>query len=163
MNRAFIAFLLAIVAAFSPRALAADKRYALTVQGKALAPNAGGQDAYTVRVGTNTWEVGGFVNQYVTAGGVPLIGATYDWRLPICDDSCWVQAFAEAGGGISTGGPIAEITWGTMIPLLPIWLPTRAPPFVPQLRLDFTSQFIFVRYRAVTWSYPLWAGISVPF
>lgn len=144
-------------------AQAADTRYAVTAQAKALAPNAGGQDAYSLRVGTNNWEVGAFANKYITAGGVPLIGSTFDWRLPICDDSCFWQFFAQAGGGLSTGGPLAEITWGTMIPLAPLWLPVRAPRFLPQFRLDFTSQFIFVRYRAVTWSYPLWAGISFPF
>jgi hypothetical protein len=160
VTKALLALLLCL---FAVPARAADTRYNLTAQGKALAPNAGGQDAYALRLGTNNWEVAGFVNQYITAGGVPLIGGTFDFRLPVCDDSCFWQFFAQAGGGISTGGPLAEITWGTQIPLLPLWLPTRAPPYVPQLRIDFTSQFIFIRYRAVTWSYPLWAGISIPF
>ena len=34
---------------------------------------------------------------------------------------------------------------------------------VPALRLDITTQIIFIRYRGVSWSYPLWAGVSVPF
>jgi hypothetical protein len=55
------------------------------------------------------------------------------------------------------------MSWGTVIPLLPLWLPTRAPPYYPALRVDFTTQMILIRWRAVTWSYPLWVGISVPF
>ena len=142
---------------------AADTRYELTIQGKALAPNAGGQDSYSLKLATNDWEVGGFVNQYITAGGKPMVGGTFDYRFPICDDTCFWQFFAEAGGGASTGGPMADITWGTMIPLVPLWLPMSAPRYLPQLRIDFTTQFIFIRWRAVTWSYPLWAGITIPF
>lgn len=160
-----IAITLAISAAFlaAAPARAVDTRYNLTVQGKALAPNAGGQDAYALRLATNNWEIGGFSNQYITAGGRPLMGGTFDYRFPICDDSCFWQFFAEAGVGASTGGPMADVTWGTNIPLLPVWLPTSSPKYVPQLRLDFTTQFIFIRWRAVTWSYPLWAGITIPF
>lgn len=144
-------------------AFAADKKYTVSAQGMALAPNAGGQQAYTLKLATNDWEAGVFSNQYILAGNMPLTGATYDLRFPICDDSCWWQFFAQTGVGLSNGGPIAEITWGTVIPLLPLWLPTSAPRYVPALRLDVTTQMIFIRYRAVTWSYPLWAGISISF
>jgi len=143
--------------------LADSTRYTVTVQGLSLAPNAGGQDAYSLRLATNDWEAGLFSNQYITAGNYPLTGGTYDWRFPICDDSCWMQFFAQFGGGASNAGPIAEVTWGSIIPLLPLWLPTSAPRFVPALRVDITTQLIFIRYRIVTWSYPLWAGLSVGF
>lgn len=155
---------LAIVLAFAATSsFAADKRYHLTAQGMALAPNAGGQEAYTLRLATNDWEAGVFRNEYITAGDYPLMGGTFEWRFPICDDACFWQFFVQAGGGGSTGGPVAHITWGTQIPLLPIWLPTRAPPYVPALRIDFTTQMIFIKWRGVAWSYPIWAGITVPF
>lgn len=141
----------------------ASSRYTVTAQYLSLAPNAGGQLAYGLRLATNNWEAGLFSNQYITAGNLPYSGGTYDWRFPICDDSCWWQFFVQGGGGLSNAGPLAEITWGTVLPLLPLWLPTSAPKFVPALRLDVTSQMIFIRYRAVTWSYPLWAGVSVAF
>jgi len=139
------------------------RRYTLTGQTMALAPNAGGQEAYALRLATNDWEGGVFSNRYLVAGGVPMTGATFDWRFPVCDDSCFWQFFAETGGGFSNAGPLAEITWGTVIPLLPIWLPTAAPRYVPALRLDISTQMVFIRYRTVTWSYPLWAGVSIPF
>ncbi len=142
---------------------AADRKYTVSAQALALAPNAGGQEAYTLRLATNEWEGGVFSNQYILAGDKPLTGAFYDLRFPICDDSCFWQFFVQTGAGLSNGGPLAQITWGTVIPLLPIWLPFSAPRYVPSLRLDITTQMIFIRYRAVTWSYPLWAGISVAF
>ncbi len=156
--------LLVIVAllASSP-AYAADDRTTVTGQFLALAPNAGGQEAYSLRVARDSWEAGVFSNQYLLAGDKPLTGAVIDYRLPICDTSCFWQFFVQGGGGISNGGPVAEITWGSIIPLLPLWLPTSAPRYVPALRLDITTQFVFVRYRAVTWSYPLWVGVSISF
>jgi hypothetical protein len=154
---------LAFLALSAPALGAGSERYTATAQVGAFAPNAGGQEAYTMRLSTNRWEAGVFSNQYLLAGDHPLTGAFYDWRFPICDDSCFWQFFVQAGGGVSTGGPIAQATWGTVIPLLPIWLPRRAPSYVPALRLDMTTQMIFIRYRGVTWSYPLWVGISIPF
>jgi hypothetical protein len=141
-----------------------SQRYTISAQALSLAPNAGGQQAYSLALATNSWEAGAFSNQYITAGNKPLTGATFNVRFPICDDACWWQFFVQAGGGISNGGPLTEITWGTVIPLLPIWLPTQAPRFVPALRLDITSQQIYILpLRAVTWSYPLWAGVAVAF
>lgn len=156
---------LLIVVAFllAKSASAAETRYQVAVQGEALAPNAGGQTAYSLRLATNNWEAGAFSNQYIIAGDYPLTGATYAWRFPICDDSCFWQFFAQTGAGLSTGGPLAEITWGAVIPLLPLWLPSAAPRYVPAIRLDITTQLIFIRWRAITWSYPLWIGVSVPF
>ncbi len=155
--------LLLLVAATSTPALAAKSSYTLSAQYESLAPNAGGQIAYGLRLATNNWEAGLFSNQYLTAGGVPLTGMVFDRRFPICDDSCWWQFFVQVGAGGSNAGPIAEVTWATIIPLIPIWLPTSAPRFVPALRLDITSHMIFVRYRGIAWSYPLWLGVSVPF
>ena len=52
----------ALLLSTAAAALAADERYMLTTQAMALAPNAGGQEAYTLRLGTNRWEAGAFVN-----------------------------------------------------------------------------------------------------
>jgi hypothetical protein len=144
-------------------AFAEGKRYHVTAQLGALAPNAGGQEAYALKLATNDWEASVFSNQYLLAGSLPMTGVIYDYRFPICDDSCFWQLFFQAGGGLSNGGPVVDMSWGTVIPLLPLWLPTRAPPYYPALRIDFTTQMILIRWRAVTWSYPLWVGISVPF
>jgi hypothetical protein len=158
---ALLATLALLIAA--PAQSATSDRYQVAAQGVALAPNAGGQQAYSLKLAHGDWEAGAFSNQYVTAGSYPLSGGTFDWRFPVCDDQCFWQFFAQAGAGVSTGGPLAEITWGAVIPLIPLWLPTRAPPYLPALRIDITTQLIFVRWRAVTWSYPLWVGLSVPF
>jgi hypothetical protein len=163
-NRTAIFLTLGLALAAVPgRAVAADDKYTVSAQAMALAPNAGGQEAYTLRLATNDWEAGAFSNQYIVAGDQPLTGVFYDLRYPICDDSCWWQFFAQTGVGISNGGPLAQITWGTVLPLLPLWLPTSSPRYLPALRLDITTQMIFIRYRGVTWSYPLWAGISIAF
>ena len=142
---------------------ATDDRYTVTSQVGAFAPNAGGQEAYTLRLGRDRWEAGVFSNQYVMAGAYPLSGAFYDWRFPVCGVECFWQFFVQLGGGVSNGGPLAQVTWGTMIPALPLWLPRSAPRYIPQIRIDITTQMIFLRHRAVTWSYPLWLGLSVPF
>lgn len=153
--------LMTLLGLATTHAQGAERRYTLSAQGLSLAPNAGGQTAYGLKLATNDWEAGLFSNQYLTAGGHPLSGGTIDWRLPICDDSCWWQFFVQVGGGACTGGPIAEMTWGMIIPPLPLWLPTSWPRFLPALRLDITTHIIFLRYRGITWSYPLWAGIAV--
>ena len=140
-----------------------SRHYTVTGQFISLAPNAGGQNAYALRLATNEWEISGFSNLGISINGRALTGATYDWRFPICDDSCWWQFFVQTGVGASNGGPLAELTWGSVLPLVPIWLPFTAPRYLPALRLDMTTQIIATRWRAVTWSYPLWAGISVAF
>jgi hypothetical protein len=146
------------------RTFAAEKLRSVTAQVGALAPNAGGQVAYSLKYAhDDDWEASLFSNQYILAGKYPLSGATYSRRFPVCDSSCFWRFFVQTGAGVSTGGPMAEITWGSIIPILPVWLPTSAPKYIPSLRIDFTSQFIFVRYRAVTWSYPLWVGLTVSF
>ena len=140
-----------------------SRHYTLTSQFIALAPNAGGQNAYSLRLATNNWELSGFSNLSVAVGGRALTGATFDWRFPICDDSCWWQFFVQAGAGVTNGGPVTELTWGSVLPLVPLWLPFGTPRYLPALRLDITTQVLAIRWRAVTWSYPLWAGLSVAF
>lgn len=155
-----------LYAAFFVLGSTANPIYASTIisaQYGALAPNAGGQLAYTLKYQSNRWEYALFSNQYLLAGDYPLSGATAAYQFPVCEKECWFDFYINTGAGASNGGPIAEVTWGAKIPLLPIWLPTQAPRYVPALRLDFTTQMIFVQWRGVTWSYPLWAGISVPF
>jgi hypothetical protein len=147
----------------APARAVTEDRYTATSQVGAFAPNAGGPQAYTLRLAHGAWEAGMFSNQYVIAGDYPLTGGTFDWRFPVCGTECFWQFFVQLGAGASNGGPLAEITWGTMIPALPLWLPIAAPRYIPQIRIDITTQMIFIRYRAVTWSYPLWLGISVPF
>jgi hypothetical protein len=134
----------------------------ITTQVVSLAPNAGGQVAYSLRYGKESHEWGLFSNTFLLAGDLPLTGAFYDWRFALCGMSCFWQFYLQLGAGASTGGPIAQITWAAIIPILPIWLPSKAPKYIPALRLDVTSQMIFVQYRGVTWSYPLWMGITVP-
>ena len=144
-------------------AFAAEKNWTATFQVGAFAPNAGGQDAYGLRVHRDNREYTLFSNSYLMAGAYPLTGAIYSWRFPICDETCWWQFFAQIGAGVSTAGPLAEIVWGSQIPLAPLWLPRSAPKYLPSLRFDVTTHMIAVPYRLVLWSYPLWLGISVPF
>lgn len=155
--------LLLTVLAFAQPAMAEVKRYHASVQLGALAPNAGGQPAYSLKIATNDWEIGAFSNQYLMAGSWPMTGVTYAWRFPVCDDTCFWQAFLQLGGGASNAGPILETTWAAILPLLPIWLPFAAPKYYPALRLDFTTQMILIQWRGVTWSYPLWLGITFAF
>ena len=137
--------------------------YQITGQIGALAPNAGGQQSFSLKLSRSNWEVSLFSNQYLLAGAYPLTGATYNWRFPICSTDCWWQLFLQTGAGLSNGGPIGEITWGSIIPALPIWLPFGTPRYIPAFRVDITTQLIFVQWRAVSWSYPFWFGVSFPF
>ncbi len=148
-----------------PRAYGAGKndRYTISGQGLALAPNAGGQKAYRIEVHRSGHAVYGYNNRSLLVENATLFGAGYDYRLPVCDESCFWQFFVQVGGGLTNAGGFAEATWGTMIPLLPVWLPTRAPRMIPMLRVDITSQFFATRERVITWSYPLWIGLSFAF
>lgn len=143
--------------------LAAEDGRHVSAQYAALAPNAGGQTSYTLRYAETNWEIGAFSNQYLQAGDYPLSGAFYEVIMPLCKSDCFWKFNLQAGAGISNGGPFTQITWSSIIPLLPIWLPLKAPNYIPALRLDITTQMLFIPYRAITWSYPLWAGISYPF
>jgi len=144
-------------------ALANEKKWTATTQVGALAPNAGGQEAYAVRLHKDEREYSLFANTYLMAGSYPLTGAIYSWRFPVCDEKCWWQFFVQLGAGGSTAGPLAEVVWGSLIPIAPLWLPRSSPKYLPAIRLDITTQMIVVPQRIVLWSYPLWLGISLPF
>lgn len=127
---------------------AESKMVTYSLQVLALAPNAGGQNAYALRRATDEEEMFAFYNNYLGAGEYSLIGLGYDWRFPICDQSCFWQFYFEAGGGVSTAGPFAELLWGTNI----FWV----------ARLDISTHFYLTSKRVIGWSYPLWVGISMP-
>lgn len=158
-NKIILAFILCVISA-SP--LRAGEVKNVSYLHAAFAPNAGGQESHSLKLLYDNVEYSIFVNEYIRAGEYPLSGVTMEWVSPICDKECWGNLFLQYGVGASMGGPIANLTWSFQLPILPIWLPMSAPKYVPQIRLDFTSQFIFVRYRAVSWSYPLWLGLSIP-
>ena len=133
----------------------------ITASKGALAPNAGGQDAYSLRIHGGPGEGHAFLNRSLSVGGRPLFGAGYDLRFSGCDDCFW-KFFIQTGGGLSNGGIYLEMDWGLAIPLLPIWLPRSPPKYVPQLRVDFATHLIFGQLRPSLWSYPLWLGITLP-
>ena len=142
---------------------AKDKPQSLGLLVGAFAPNAGGQEALSLRWTREKYEFSGLTNSYLLAGGKPLIGAMASRRLPLCDQSCWWQFWSQVGAGLSTAGPLLEISWGMQMPLLPLWLPRPSFVGVPALRIDFATHMFITRKRLVVWSYPLWAGIAVPF
>lgn len=137
--------------------------YTLTVQGLALAPNAGGQQAYRIEGFHNRHAVYGFNNRSLLVGKMTLFGAGYAYRLPICDESCFWQFFVQLGGGASNAGAYGDVTWGAQIPLVPLWLPVPQPKYIPALRIDISSHLFATRSRILTWSYPLWVGLSLSF
>jgi hypothetical protein len=139
-----------------------DKRIQLASQFMSLAPNAGGQSVYSLRFSREKWEVSLFSNQTISAGGYPYSGIVAHRRFSICDASCFWQFYTATGVGGSNGGPIVEFTWSSIIPLIPLWLPLKAPSYFPAVRLDVTTQLVLIQWRAVTWTYPFWVGISVP-
>jgi len=139
-----------------------DKRIQVASQFLALAPNAGGQDVYGLKISKEKWEFSLFSNQSIYAGGYPYSGIVLHRRFFFCDASCFWQFFSSIGAGGSNGGPIGEVSWGAVFPLVPLWLPLKAPSYVPAIRIDITTQLVFIRWRAVTWSYPFWVGFSVP-
>jgi len=141
-------FLFALVALTLPGGkAAAAERQAYTAQFLALAPNAGGQDAFALRMGDDKREWSLFTNLYLRSYDLPLTGITYDWRFPICSMACWVPTYLQAGGGISQAGPLAQLTWSTTVLRL--------------LRIDYTTQAFYSQSRIVLWSYPLWLGLSI--
>lgn len=130
-----------------PSALqAATQDVTYSFQFQSFAPNAGGQRAYALRRATDAREIGLFLNEDLLSAGNPIFGALYDWRFPICDQSCWVQLYFQAGIGLSTAGPIAELTWGSN--------------FLWTARIDITTHAFFTTNRVVLWSLPIWVGLS---
>jgi hypothetical protein len=163
LNAFFCMFISIVLGATAVSAANKKDRYTVTGQFLSLAPNAGGQTAYRLEVHNNDHAFYGFNNRALLVGNTTLFGAGYDHRLPVCDESCFWQFFVQLGGGLTNGGGFAQVAWGTMIPLIPIWLPVDAPRFIPMLRVDITTQFYATTKRVVTWSYPLWVGISLAF
>lgn len=166
LNSAATAILLASMLTVSfaaTRAMAVDKPLKVSVQYAAFAPNAGGQITYGFRGHRNNREIAIFQNQYLTAGSEPLLGALYAWRFPICDESCMIHIHAQAGVGVTSAGPLVEFLWGTEIPVLPLALNGGTIPYVPMLRFDIASHWIATRSRLITWSYPFWIGVTLPF
>lgn len=145
-NRAF-AVLVGLILG-SSGACGADEDSATSLQVKAFAANAGGQDVYALRRTQGVHEFGFMLNESLLAGGKPLVGAMYDYRFDLCGLLCPVNAYLAFGAGISTAGPFIEVTWGMGL----FWL----------TRLDFSSHIYLSQDRFVVWSYPLWFGISVP-
>ncbi len=101
-----------------------------------------------MRYGSDKSEFSIFANNHLVANGGPLSGATYSWRFPICDSSCFVPTYFQAGVGLSNAGPMAELAWSAT----PLWF----------ARIDFTTQIFLGSSRAAIWSYPLWIGLSLP-
>ncbi len=146
MLRSF--WIVALATCFATAASGANKMATYSLQVAAFAPNAGGQEAYALRRATDKVEWSVFVNRYLYAGDYPLMGATYDWRFPICDQSCFWQFYIQAGVGLSTTGPVLEVLWGTTL----LWV----------ARVDIATQMFFQSNRLISWSYPLWIGVSIP-
>jgi hypothetical protein len=142
---------------------AAEKMTKTSLQYAAFAPNAGGQTVYGLRLYRDGREYGVFQNQYLTAGDHPLIGGVYAFRFPICDESCLVHLHAQVGIGASTAGPLVEFLWGMEIPVLPLALTGGTISWIPMIRIDFANHWIATRSRVITWSYPLWVGVTLPF
>lgn len=122
--------------------------YMTSFQTSAMAPNAGGQNAFALRRGSNDEEWSVFSNQYLRTGDYPLSGLVYAKRFPICGTHCFWQFYVQTGIGISSAGPLFEVTWGTNL----LWL----------ARIDFATQAFVTTDRLIFWSYPLWLGISLP-
>ena len=123
------------------------KRQSYSLQVQAFAPNAGGQEAYALRMANDEREWSIFANRYLYAGSFPMVGALYSRRFPLCGQSCIWDFYAQAGLGVSSAGPLAEVLWGTNL----FWI----------LRLDFSTHLIMQK-RLIVWGYPLWVGISIP-
>lgn len=128
--------------------LMAERGVSYSLQLKALAANAGGQDAYALRRVTEDIEWSLFQNTYLRAGSLPLMGSIYSWRHSFCDQSCLIQVYCQGGIGLSTAGPVLEMLWGTNL----FWL----------VRVDVATQIYFSTTRVIFWSYPLWVGFSIP-
>lgn len=118
-----------------------------SLQAMALAPNAGGQQAFALRRATDKAEWSLFANDYLRTGNQPLMGGLYSLRFPALGQSRGFQMVFEVGAGLSSVGPMVEVLWGTTL----LW----------SVRLDVASHFYVAKDRAILWSYPLWIGLSV--
>lgn len=125
------------------------KKTAYAFQWLAFAPNAGGQAAYAARIGNDAYEWSLFSNSYLQTGPLPLSGILLSKRYTLCGQECFWQVYAQIGAGLSTAGPAVEFLWGT----IPLWV----------FRIDFATHMYITQKRAITWSYPLWVGLTYAF
>ena len=144
-----IRFLALLILTFFAPPISHGEIKQISMQAIAMAPNAGGQEAYALKLSSSKDEWTVFSNSYLQTGGYPLSGGIYSLRLPICGMTCFWQFYTQFGVGLSNAGPLLELTWSTNL----LWL----------ARLDFSTQMFFLKDRVIMWSYPLWLGVSVPF
>jgi hypothetical protein len=150
LGKRLLSALVAIVLAHGYAATAHARDYALALQGAALAPNAGGQEAWALRFATdNSREYSIFANEYLRTGDYPLVGAIYSFRFPIFSRVWPIYSFVQIGAGASSAGPVAEF----LMNLTPAWV----------VRIDFSTHFYAIPERVIVWNYPFWVGLTVPF
>ena len=97
----FLKILIVVLSFISTKTIFAAVKndgYTVTAQGLSLAPNAGGQKAYRLEVHTKGHAIYGFNNRSLLVENTTLFGAGYDYRLPVCDESCFWQFFVQLGG-----------------------------------------------------------------
>lgn len=139
-----------MVAFFGFEQLLAKDDYTLSLQYRAMTANAGGQQAYALRLShDDKGEFLLFSNFFLLTGTWPLTGFAYDRRFVICSRSCFVRSFFQIGIGATTAGPLVELLWN----ITPFWL----------FRIDVVTHFYFSQIKPIFWNYPLWIGFSVPF
>jgi hypothetical protein len=119
-----------------------------SLQGLAYTANAGGQTSVAVRRRAADYEWSLFGNDYLRAGGIPLIGLSWDRRFEMLGPGWPLRPYFQVGPGISTGGPFAELMWGCTIAYV--------------LRIDIATHLIATSKRIVSWNYPFWVGMTVP-
>lgn len=137
-----------VLLAITQTALGQSDMHTYSFSWQALAANAGGQNAYSLRRGNDHHEISLYLNEYLLANDQPIFGGIYALRFSLCGQSCFWQVYLHTGGGLSSGGGVIEIGWSTIL----LW----------SARIDFTSQFYFTTSRMVTWTYPGWIGLSFP-
>jgi hypothetical protein len=132
----------------SSRTFCASSLEGISFLNKAFAPNVNGQDAYSLKLTYSTQEFGVFANSDLQAGSSSLVGASWLRRFSLCTAACSFSHAILLGGGISSAGPLFEISWSFQL----LWL----------LRVDFTTHYFVSTTRLVNWSYPLWLGLTIP-
>lgn len=147
-NLNWILYILSLIVCGELLAFNVGEIESVTVQGQALASNAGGQEAYSLRLSNDNYEAGLFTNHYLLVDDKPLIGGILALRYPFCGHECWLDAFVQVGGGGSTGGGIIELLWGLNV--------------LKILRVDVVTHVMISSERPILWSYPLWVGVTVP-
>ena len=135
----------------------------ISMRFKSFTSNAGGQNAFAASYSNEKHEYTVFSNQNLQTENYPLTGGIYSWRFLGCEKNCMWNFYGNVGGGISNGGPMAEVLVGVMVPIVPVWFTGGPLKYVPYVRLDFGNQFFASRHRVITWSYPLWLGLAFSF